>query len=243
MGNGERVFITFNAGTSHVLGIETEEIKNYFMITENRNGKSALKVVFTPVRVVCQNTLNLGLKEATTTLNVAHVKGVQQRAMDGVKLMSGLDTSIKDTLSLFDRMAAFKITSRQALDVIAAAYPTPIKPKRIRDFEYLAQSEESFATSAGLSTLWANDTLAGIGETWDKERARIEVLRGDCYGLFDRINDEHPKIANTGWAVVNAVVEHSDYRDGPDGKYESALWGARSKTKSMAMAAVSQLMR
>lgn len=242
LGDGERIFVTFKAGTSHVLGIETEEITNYFCVTENRNGRSAMKIVFSPVRFVCQNTLNLGLKEATTTVNIAHTKGAGQRAEDGIKLMAGLDKSIKDTLQLFDKLAAFSITKAQAIDIIAAAYPQPSKPKRLADAETIAQSVTEFASNAGLSSLWATDTLATVGDSWAQENARIEVLRNDCFGLFNRLNDEHPKIANTGWAVVNAVVEHADWRDGPKGREESALWGARAKTKQLAMQATLKAM-
>jgi hypothetical protein len=49
-----------------------------------------------------------------------------------------------------------------------------------------------------------------------------------------KFNDEQPEVAETGWAVYNAIVENEDFRDGPESLFKSALWGTRARTKNRA---------
>ena len=241
LGKGETIFVSFDCGSSKVLGLDTEELKGYFLVTETRGGSTSFKIVYTPVRVVCQNTLNLGLKEATTTFKVAHTRNARQRAEDSIKLMAGLDKSITSTMHLFDKLASMKVNSAQALDIIAKAYPAPSKPARLSSAEEIFSVMPEMA-NAGLSSMWETDALQEVSHVWDRERGRVEGLRSKAQDLFFRFNDEHPNVAMTSWAVINAVVENEDYRDGPETMYESTLWGSRARTKARAMSAVLQSM-
>ncbi len=249
LGSGETIFVAFLDGEHDVLGIESEKLLLYFSLIESRDGKTAFKLVFTPVRIVCQNTLNLGLAQAITTVKVSHVKGMQAQVADRAKLMAGIDKSVKDTLGLFDKLAAYGITDKQALATIAASYPKPIKPKRLRDAEEIVAVDPGFASDTtsfaglNLSVAWATDSLATVGQVWERDSARIETLRSQTFDLYKRFNDEQPAVARTGWAVVNAVVESEDFRDGPEGMFESTLWGNRAKTKARAMAHVLEGMK
>jgi len=247
LGQGETVFAAFLDGEHDVADIESEKLKMYFTMIEQRDGKSAFKLIFTPVRVVCQNTLTLGLAEAITTVNVAHLRGGKNKIEDRVKLMTGLDKSVKSSLDLFDKFAAFGITEKEAMDIIASAYPKPVKPKRLRQAEEIVVTEPSYNVSTefaglNLSEAWATDTLTIIGSSWERESARVETLRSQALDLFRRFNDEQPKVANTAWGAINAVVENEDFRDGPEGMFESTLWGQRQRTKARATKAVLEMM-
>ena len=89
-----------------------------------------------------------------------------------------------------------------------------------------------------MSLAWATDTLSDVGSVWERESARVETLRSEAFDLYAKFNDEQPQVARTGWAVINAVIENEDFRDGPEGMFESALWGNRAKTKARATMAV-----
>jgi hypothetical protein len=243
LGDGGTTFAAFLNGQHSVLGLESETLNLYFSLVEDRDGRTSFKLIFTPVRIVCQNTLALGLAEAVTTVKVAHIKGAQAAIQDRAKLMAGLDKSMKDTLSLFDKLAAFGITDKFALSVITKAYPQPIKPKRLRDAEEIATNNPEMVPNTNfagldLSLAWATDTLTDVGMTWERESARVETLRSQAFDLYAKFNDMQPKVARTGWAVVNAIVENEDFRDGPENMFVSALWGQRAKTKARAMACV-----
>ena len=63
----------------------------------------------------------------------------------------------------------------------------------------------------------------------------------ECCNIFFAFihifNQEHPKVAQTPWAIWQAVVETEDYRRGKEstnGRQSSALFGTRATTKEKA---------
>ena len=53
--------------------IEGEQIEPYLVFSNDHSGNGSIKVAMTPIRVVCQNTLNLSLNTAKRTWSTVHV--------------------------------------------------------------------------------------------------------------------------------------------------------------------------
>ncbi len=67
---GKRVFMTVKLNeTRSILG---DDFENYLVLTNAHDGKGAVRVIVTPVRVVCQNTLSLSIREATNSWSIKH---------------------------------------------------------------------------------------------------------------------------------------------------------------------------
>ena len=59
--------------------IAEEDIDPYLVFTNQHDGKGAVRVAITPVRVVCQNTLNLALQKASRHWTCAHMGDIQNK--------------------------------------------------------------------------------------------------------------------------------------------------------------------
>ena len=66
--NGSTIFMTFSGGSSYVQGVD--KINNYFMLVNPQNGRESLKMLYTPVRVACQNVLLTAIKNATMKISI-----------------------------------------------------------------------------------------------------------------------------------------------------------------------------
>jgi len=47
LGEGDTIFVCYKNGESEVLGIESEHLDHYFLVTDKRDGKTSLKLAFT----------------------------------------------------------------------------------------------------------------------------------------------------------------------------------------------------
>ena len=60
LGNGERLFVSCKLGADSYLN-PNDAVKNYVVFTNAHDGSGAVMAFFTPIRVICSNTLNQGL--------------------------------------------------------------------------------------------------------------------------------------------------------------------------------------
>jgi len=231
---GKTIFITLDAGSASIKaknGKTLDNIAKYFLITETKNGGSAMKFAFTPVRVVCQNTLVSGLRAAIITSNLTHRIGLRNEMEWRLKLLADMSKAENVVMSNMQKMAKIVLDSDQLVSIISAAYPEPKKSAKAELLEGYKDPTEELAEYTELL-----NELTEAQANFEYWANRSQIFRDSATDLFERFNDEHPAFANTGWAAYNAVVETEDYRSGRTSMFESALWGARAAAKKRAFA-------
>ncbi|MDE6052616.1 MAG: DUF932 domain-containing protein, partial [Lachnospiraceae bacterium] len=68
---GRRIWLLAKLPDRYI--IEGEQIEPYLVFSSSHDGSGAIKVAMTPVRVVCQNTLNMALSTAKRMWSTVHV--------------------------------------------------------------------------------------------------------------------------------------------------------------------------
>lgn len=87
LGEGERIWMLAKLPTDFWVTPE-DRIESYLLLTNSHNGSSAVQIMATPIRVVCQNTLNMALSSNVKT-SVRHTmnmgRGIKEiRAQLGI---------------------------------------------------------------------------------------------------------------------------------------------------------------
>lgn len=59
-----------------------DRISPYLVFSNSHDGSGSIKIAMTPIRVVCQNTLNLALSTANRMWTANHTRNIQDRLMD-----------------------------------------------------------------------------------------------------------------------------------------------------------------
>lgn len=227
LGHGETIFMSLDAGDAEIKG---EPVKQYFLLTDTRNGGTSLKIAFTPVRVVCQNTLVSGLRQSVVSSAMTHMPNVSKVLAARVDLLQKMQQALKSTMATFEQLASAAITDDDAQAIFAAAYPEPNKPAKMGLLD-------DFDSATGPDLLGAlYDEATRSQEVWQYYCTRTDAFRQGALDCYTRICDEYPAIARTPWAAYNAVVEFADYRTGAKSVQESALFGARAAEKKRALA-------
>lgn len=108
--------------------IEGEQIDPYLVFSSSHDGSGAIKVCMTPIRVVCQNTLNLALSSAKRMWSTIHVGDLAAK-MDEAhntlllaeKYMGKLGTEIS-------RLSKIKLSDSKVMEYIDLLLPMDKRP-------------------------------------------------------------------------------------------------------------------
>jgi hypothetical protein len=221
LGKGETIFYVLRLpGDEEIAG---DQIKQYFLVTDTKDGKTALRIAFTPVRTVCQNTLVSGLNAATVKVGLSHTDDLTYNLDFRLNLLGKLDKAQRDTMDTFGKLAEVIIKMPSVDKILESAYPIPGKPAKV---ELLDENPGWFEGRTDL-----REHLSDVNQQWLYYCKLAQTRREEAKNRLEKLNDEFPKIARTPWAVWQACVENEDFRDGPESMYASAIFGDRAKTK------------
>lgn len=230
LGNGERAFWCLDAGEAEVAG---ENLRQYFVVVDVKNGGNALRIINTPIRTECQNTLATGMAAATLNIALPHRVNLEKELDWYVQLQIQMRKQQQTLLEQFRAMATQKVVAKQVNAILKAAYPDVPAPRKVRMADALGPTTEYLVGTFKDDIESARRRQAGGQE-------RQEQFRASARELFERFNDEFPAVGGTAWAIYNAVVELEDWRDGPGDRSEiatSVLFGDRAKKKEKAFGA------
>jgi phage/plasmid-like protein (TIGR03299 family) len=149
-------------------------MNNYLLVHTSHDGSLAIQASITPVRVVCQNTLNMAVgpkgKSAKQSFRIRHTQTVQGKVQAAREAL-GLAHKYLDE---FDRQAqemiAKEISDKQFFDIITTAYPQPEKDSK----GSMTKWESKIDT---LNTIYTSATVANIkGTAWGAYNTMTERL-------------------------------------------------------------------
>ena len=84
LNGGKRIWLLAKMPTTKIVG---DDVEPYMCFTNTHDGTGAIKVCMTPIRVVCNNTLNLALSGAKRTWSAIHVGDFAQKVAEAKKAL------------------------------------------------------------------------------------------------------------------------------------------------------------
>lgn len=103
--------------------ISGDEITPYLVFSNSHDGSGAIKVAMTPVRVVCNNTLNLALDTARRCWSTNHTGNLAGKMQDARQTLLYADNYMAELGRAFERLNRIKITDRQVMEYINSMFP------------------------------------------------------------------------------------------------------------------------
>lgn len=96
---------------------------SYILVTSSHDGSGSITALVTPVRVVCQNTLSVALRNAKQKFSARHTQGTEGRVEDARRVLS-LASKYFDQFDIeAQELFNAKITDKQFDDIFEALYP------------------------------------------------------------------------------------------------------------------------
>lgn len=119
--NGRRTFIL--ARLPHRFIIAGDEIMPYFVIMNSHDGSCSIKAAMTPVRVVCQNTLNLAFRTAKRTWMTKHTSNIMERIDDARMTLQFAEKYMGELGRGVDRLVNRKLTDKKVMEYMSEFFP------------------------------------------------------------------------------------------------------------------------
>lgn len=120
LGDGEKVFIT--AKLPNKLIVNKEDIDKYLLLTMAHDGSGAIQAMFTPIRVVCNNTLSCALGSATNKVSIRHTKNARLKLEIAKKVLGIVERQTSDLSVIFNRFADVRLDELQLEAVICDSF-------------------------------------------------------------------------------------------------------------------------
>ena len=103
--------------------IAGDEIAPYLVVMNSHDGSSGIKVAMTPIRVVCQNTLNLALNSAKRTWTTKHTENVMNRVHEARETLMLAEKYMGELGRGIDELTKIKLPDRKIMEYMQEFFP------------------------------------------------------------------------------------------------------------------------
>ncbi len=205
LGMGEKVFLLAKL-PGHLRVKQTEDVVDkYLLLSNSHDGSSALRVLFTPVRVVCQNTLSMALRQGSGQgVSIRHNGDLTAKIRDAQRVLGLATKFYDDAQAKIDRLASLSPTSAQLETYFKVLYPDPLKDddngKARQKRERL---QELFVSGIG-------HDIPGIKDTWwTAYNAVTEMLDHRTYRGRSEAERATNRLQAIWWGTAAKVKEQA----------------------------------
>lgn len=101
---GKRVWLLARLPREYI--IAGERISPYLVFSNSHDGSGAVRVALTPIRVVCNNTLNLALEKASRSWSMIHTGNISDKMQEAKDTLFMAETYMDSLGEEFERLAA-----------------------------------------------------------------------------------------------------------------------------------------
>ena len=103
--------------------ISGDEITPYMVVMNSHDGSSGIKVAMTPVRVVCQNTLNLALESAKRIWTTKHTENVLSRVHEAQETLFLAEKYMGELGREIDSLSKARLSDRKVMEFMQEFFP------------------------------------------------------------------------------------------------------------------------
>ena len=176
LGKGERIFITAKLPEYIKVGRD-DLIEQYLLLTTSHDGFGSITAAFTPIRIVCNNTLSAALKNCSNSIKIRHTANAKERLEQAHKLM-GITNKLSEYLeSAFNQWAKVKITDVEVRKLIQLAM---VPNKEVLQNIPAGKNDE-------LSTVFKNVCEHVFTYAMETPTQQTEATKGSLFGAYNAV--------------------------------------------------------
>lgn len=119
-----------------------DTIRKYLMLTSSHDGSSTMLAKKVNIRVVCQNTLNVALKEHGDEFRIRHTDGMDTKLEDAKRALGFAEEYDVEFEAAAQKMMETQVTKDEFWSLVKDIYPEPEDNKRGRQTKWETKTQE-----------------------------------------------------------------------------------------------------
>ena len=137
--DGKKVWLL--AHMPHEYIISGERISPYLLFSNTHDGSGAIKVALTPIRVVCNNTLNLALSTAKRSWSMVHTGDIRSKMQEARDTLFMAERYMDELGKEFEALLLKKLSDQKVMEYIEILLPVEdgSTPQQIKNIERLRE--------------------------------------------------------------------------------------------------------
>jgi phage/plasmid-like protein (TIGR03299 family) len=198
LGSGERIFITAKLPGYIRVGNGDDVTEKYIFLTTSHDGSGSITAAFTPVRIVCQNTLNAALRSASNVVRIRHTAGAKERLEQAHKVMGVADMLSVQLEGIFNNWAEVKIQDNDVKKLIQFA----LCPNK-ETFDLLKKG-----AADELSAVYKNACEAAFEYAMADDTQLMPTTKGTLFGAYNAVTGYYQNVRSfkTGEDKVKSIL-------------------------------------
>ncbi|SEP05825.1 DUF932 domain-containing protein [Flavobacterium sp. fv08] len=198
LGSGERIFITAKLPDYIRVGSGDDVTEKYIFLTTSHDGSGSITAAFTPVRIVCQNTLNAALRSASNFVRIRHTAGAKERLEQAHKVMGLADMLSVQLEGIFNQWSEVKIKDREVKKLIQLA----LCPNK-ETLGLLKKGAED-----ELSAVYRNACDAAFEYAMADDAQQMQTTKGTLFGAYNAVTGYYQNVRSfkTGEDKVKSIL-------------------------------------
>ena len=184
LGKGEQVWLLARLPGEFTVGKE-DLVNRYLLLTNGHTGNDTVRAKFTPIRVVCQNTLSAALRDGTHEVRVQHIGNVSAKLEIAGKLLSQAGVYFDEVQDSFNRFLSRRVRAaglrRYAIEALTDNTKPfeelhPLTQRAVNRVEELAETGRGMDIKGVRGTLWAAYNAVTEYVDHDKTVGKVDYM-------------------------------------------------------------------
>ena len=120
--NGRKVFVLARMPDKYI--ISGEHISPYIVFINSHDGTGSIKILMTPVRMICLNMLNLALRNAVRSWSAVHSGNVSYKLEDAKNTLLYADRYMQELGVTIEELKQQPVSDAKVLELVDVLLPT-----------------------------------------------------------------------------------------------------------------------
>lgn len=197
--NGKRIWLLAKLPETKVID---DVVIPYVCFTNTHDGTGAVQAIMSPIRVVCNNTLNLALTTAKRSWSMRHVGDINGKIEEAREVLGLADKYMKELNVFADKLANTSLPFEKAKEIVNELFPIDKEDSDREKRNMQKCRDDIMVCYFAPDILKYQNTAYGLVNAvtdWAGHKTPLRNTKSYQENNFGRILDGHP--------IVDAVVE------------------------------------